>query len=92
MAQDRVGAAPTTTERISAAREVVYDEAGAIIDASELEDALRAYGVGVGAATDGTTEYRDVPSELPLSACHLAIDTGRDPAAFIAATPRSDSP
>ena len=86
MAQDRVGEAPTTTERVRAARAVVYDDRGAIIDASEIADALRAYGVEVGTATDATTEYRNVPPELPLSACHLAVDTGRDPAAFIADT------
>lgn len=92
MTHDRVEAAPTTTERVRAARDVVYDEEGSIIDASEIADALRAYGVEVGTATDGRTEYRDVPPELPLSACHLAVDTGRDPAAFIADTPPADFP
>lgn len=90
MAQDRVGDAPTTTERVRAARAVVCDETGSIIDASELEGALRSYGVEVGRASDGTTEYRNVPPELPLSACHLAVETGRDPAAFIADMPSGD--
>lgn len=70
--------------------EVVYDEVDTIIDTSEVEDALRAYGVEVGTTTDGATEYRNVPPELPLGACHLAVDTGRDPAAFIADTPPAE--
>lgn len=74
---------PSHEERIEAARSVVYED-GELIDADALEDALDAHGVDVGTAEDGGTEYRNVPRELPLSACHLAVDLREDPAAFLA--------
>jgi len=75
---------PSREQRVEAARAVVYNEEGDLIGSEEIEIALEEYGVTVGEAEDGTTEYRDVPRELPLSAVHLAVDTRRDPEEFIA--------
>lgn len=74
---------PTREERVTATREVVYDEAGKLITANELDAALEAIGVTVTESDDGLPEYRDVPRAVSLSACHLAVDLRRDPAAFI---------
>jgi hypothetical protein len=73
----------TREERITATREVVYDEEGELITADELNTALEAIGVTVTESDDGLPEYRDVPRAVSLSACHLAVDLRRDPAAFI---------
>jgi len=75
---------PSREQRLEAARAVVYTEEGDLIEPDEIETALEEYGVTVGEAEDGTTEYRHVPRELPLSAVHLAVDTRRDPEEFIA--------
>jgi len=77
---------PTREQRLEAARAVVYTEEGNLIEPEEIESGLEAYGVTVGESEEGSTEYRDVPPELPLAACHLAVDTGRDPTAFLADT------
>jgi len=87
MAQDRprdgVTDAPAGRQsRIKAAREVVYED-GELIDATDLGDALEAYGVTVSTDDDGTPVYEDVPPELSLSACHLAVDLREDPSEFI---------
>lgn len=74
---------PDREERIKAARAVVYDDAGELIDPEDLDDALDAYGVTVGVSSDGLTEYQDVPAELSLSVCHLAVDLQRDPAELV---------
>lgn len=74
---------PSREERIAAARGVVYDEDGDLIDETELEDAIEAYGVDVGVNEEELPEYRNVPRELSLSAVHLAIDTREDPAEFV---------
>lgn len=74
---------PTREERVAAARAVVYDDEGELIDAADLEDALVDAGVDAGVSDDGLTEYRNVPRELPLGACHLAVDLRRDPATLI---------
>ena len=77
MTQDR------TEEQIEAARSVVYDEDGEFIEPDEIEDAIEDYGVDVGVGDDGVTQYQNVPHELSLSACYLAVDLRRDPAEFI---------
>lgn len=74
---------PTREERIAAARSVVYDSDGDLIDEDDLEAALKAHGVDVGVNEKGLPEYRNVPRELSLSAVHLAIETRDDPAEFI---------
>lgn len=63
-------AEPAHSERVKAARAVVYDEAGELIDADDLPDALEAAGVTVVESDDDGLEYRDVPADLPLAACH----------------------
>lgn len=70
-------------DRLEAARAVVYDEDGTLIPADAIEDALEAAGVGVSTEDDGTTVYENVPPELPLAACHLAVDLRRDPEHFL---------
>ena len=77
---------PAVAPRVQAAREVVYSD-GDLIGADELDAALEVRGVTVGTAADGTPEYRDVPGNLPLAACHLAVDLQRDPAEFLSSTP-----
>jgi len=72
----------TPSDRVDAVRAVVYDD-GELIAAEALDDALEAVGVTVSEADDGTPEYSDVPPALSLVACHLAVDTRRDPAQFI---------
>lgn len=86
VADDSTDAAdrPSREERVETARAVVYDDAGELIDAEDLDDALRAYGVDVGESSDGYPEYRNVPRELSLSVCHLAVDLRKDPAELIA--------
>lgn len=88
MARDRsegpVTGRADVLDRIAAARTVVYDDSGDLIEPGEIEDALREVGVVVSENEDGTTAYSDVPPELPLSACHLAVDLREDPASFIA--------
>lgn len=74
---------PTQEERITATRDVVYDEEGELITFEDLDAALEAIGVTVTESDDGRPEYRDVPQAVSLSACHLAVDLRRDPAAFI---------
>jgi len=74
---------PTQEERITATREVVYDEDGELITFDDLDAALEAIGVTVTESDDGLPEYRDAPRAVSLSACHLAVDLRRDPAAFI---------
>jgi len=80
---DTDAARPSREDLVAAARAVVYDEEGDLIPAEDLDDALRAHGVVVGENEDGGPEYRNVPRDLPLSACHLAVDLRRDPADFI---------
>lgn len=75
---------PSHEERIAAARAVVYGDDEEIIAAEELDAALEEYGVSIGESEDGLPEYRDVPRELSLSACHMAVDLQRDSAEFIA--------
>lgn len=75
---------PSREERVAAARSVVYGDDKALIAPEDLDAALEEYGVGVGKSEDGLPEYRDVPRELSLSACHMAVDFRRDPAEFIA--------
>lgn len=70
-------------DRIKAARAIVYDDNGDMIDPDDLEEALRAAGVTVTETDDGTTEYDNVPSDLSLSACHLAVDLREDPETFL---------
>jgi hypothetical protein len=70
-------------DRVEVARSVVYDDAGELIAPEEIEAALQEAGVTVTEAADGTTEYQDVPPELSLSACHLAVDLRKDPAEFL---------
>lgn len=77
------GNRPRRAERVAAARAVVYGDDGDVIDPEDLDDALEAYGVTVGVSGDGLTEYQDVPPELSLSACHLAVDLHRDPGDFL---------
>jgi len=72
--------------RVEAAREVVYED-GELIAAAALDDALEAYGVTVTEGADGTPHYEDVPPELSLSACHLAVDLRKNPAEFISTAP-----
>lgn len=74
---------PSCEERVAAARAVVYDDNGELIDPEDLDAALEAHGVIAGVNDDGFREYQDVPRELSLSACHLAVDLQRDPAEFI---------
>jgi len=74
---------PSREQRVEAARAVVYNEEGDLIEREEIETALEEYGVTVGEAEDGKTEYRAVPRELSLSAVHLAVNTRRDPEEFI---------
>ncbi|WP_254832723.1 hypothetical protein [Haloglomus salinum] len=74
---------PTQAERIAAARAVVYEDDGSLIGRGQLADALREYGVTVEYTENGSTQYRDVPPELPLEACRIAVDLQRDPAAFV---------
>lgn len=73
---------PSREERVAAARAVVYDD-DELIAPEDLDLALEEYGVGIGESEDGLPEYRDVPRELSLSACHMAVDLRRDPAEFI---------
>lgn len=81
--QPRDGVTNTpATPQLEAAWTVVYED-GELIDAADIEAALEAYGVTVTTDEDGVTEYRDVPPELPLSACHLAVDLRKDPAEFL---------
>lgn len=75
---------PSREERVAAARSVVYGDDETLIAPNDLNAALEEYGVSVGESEDGLPEYRDVPRELSLSACHMAIDLRRDPAEFIA--------
>ncbi|MFC6907240.1 hypothetical protein [Halalkalicoccus tibetensis] len=75
---------PSREERVAAARTVVYGDDEELITAEELDSALEEYGVGIGESEDGLPEYLDVPRELSLSACHMAVDLRRDPAEFIA--------
>ncbi|MDL5363913.1 hypothetical protein [Halalkalicoccus sp. NIPERK01] len=81
---DSERASPSLEERVAAARAVVYGDDGELIASEELDRALAEYGVGIGKSEDGLPEYRDVPQELSLSACHMAVDLRRDPAEFIA--------
>jgi DNA polymerase I len=53
-------------------------------DLETLDDALEDAGVEVGVDETGRTQYRNVPRELSLSACQLAVDLRRDPADLIA--------
>lgn len=85
MAQDGSGnpvTGLTTAERIDAARAVVYED-GELIAPEELDDALCERGVSVSKDEAGNPVYEDVPASLSLSACHLAVDAERDPAAFL---------
>lgn len=87
MARDR-SQGPVTgragvADRVEAARSVVYDDAGELIEPDEIHGALRDAGVVVSENEDGTPAYSDVPPELSLSVCHLAVDLREDPAAFI---------
>lgn len=82
---------PTQKERITATREVVYDEDGELITFDDLDAALEAIGVTVTESDDGLPEYRDVPRAVSLSACHLAVDLRRDPAAFIGESEPEDA-
>lgn len=70
-------------DRREAARAVVYDENGELIPPGEIEPALEGVGVAVSTDVDGMTVYENVPPELPLAACHLAVDLRRDPAEYI---------
>lgn len=70
-------------ERLEAARAVVYNEDGELIAPAEIERAIERVGVVVSTDEDGTTVYDNVPPELPLAACHLAVDLRRDPADFV---------
>lgn len=81
---DRERTSPSREERVAAARAVVYGDDEELIAAEELDAALEEYGVGIGESEDGLPECRDVPRELSLSACHMAVDLRRDPAEFIA--------
>jgi hypothetical protein len=73
---------PSRDERVAAARAVVYGDEE-LIASEELDAALEAYGVEVGISDDGLLEYRNVPAELSLAACHIAVDLRRDLAVFI---------
>lgn len=75
---------PSREERVAAARSVVYSDDEELIASEDLNSALEEYGVGIGESEDGLPEYRDVPRELSISACHMAVDLRRDPAEFIA--------
>jgi len=71
-------------DRVEAARAVVYDDGGELIQPEDLDDALEAGGVTVSVGDDGTPEYSDVPPSLSLSACHLAVELRKDPAEIVA--------
>lgn len=81
---DTAPARPSRAERVAAARAVVYDADGELIQPAALDDALEDAGVEVGVDEAGRTQYRNVHRELSLSACHLAVDLHRDPADLIA--------
>jgi hypothetical protein len=83
---------PERTEQvIEATRAVVYadDARETLIAPDSLDDALRAAGVEVGEAADGTTAYDDRGTDLSLRAAHLAVDLRRDPAEFLHPVERS---
>jgi len=66
-------------ERAEVARAVVYNDAGELIKADVLPEVVEAAGVTVVEADDeDSLEYRDVPADLPLAACHLAVDFRKD--------------
>lgn len=69
--------------RIEAARAVVYDD-DELVAPADVDAALEAHGVKISTNEDGTPHYSNVPEELSLRACFLAVDTRRDPAEFIA--------
>ncbi len=79
MARNEGSITDDETDRVEAARAVVYDD-GELIPPEELDDALEAAGVTVSVGDDGTPEYSDVPPSLSLSVCHLAVELRKDPA------------
>lgn len=81
---ERERTSPSHEERVAAARAVVYDDDEELIATEELDAALEEYGVSIGESEDGLPKYRDVPRELSLSACHMAVNLRRDPEEFIA--------
>lgn len=77
------GGATTRVDRIEAARGVVYSDDGEFILPHQLGAALEAYGVDVSETRDGIPAYQNVPPEISLAACHLAVESREDPAVFI---------
>lgn len=75
--------ADAVATRIELARDVVYDEAGEIIDMDEIDAALAEHGVSVTEGIDGNPVYDNVPEGLSLSACYLAVELQKDPSEFI---------
>lgn len=87
MARDRrrepVTDVPPPSDRIELVRDIVYDEAGELLDPDDLEASLEAHGVTVSEDEDGNPVYRDVPDGLSLSACHLSVELREDPETFL---------
>lgn len=70
-------------DRVEAAREAVYDNEGELVPPHQLGEALEECGVDVSVTPDGLPAYANAPPEIPLIACHLAVQSREDPAAFI---------
>lgn len=70
-------------DRIAAARGAVYDNDGEFVLPDQLGDALEECGVDVSVTPDGIPAYTNAAPEIPLIACHLAVERREDPAVFI---------